>query len=151
MAIEIERKFLVKNSSQYKHFPFSYIKQGYLSTDPERTVRIRIVENVAFLTIKGKEKNCSRLEFEYKIPISDAEQMLRFSVSKIIEKKRFRIPLTQELTLEVDEFLGCHKGLILAEIELPSPDFPINLPDWIGQEVTGDKHYYNSYLSQNEI
>jgi adenylate cyclase len=148
MAIEIERKYLVKGT-EWKGLaePMPYV-QGYLLADEKRTVRIRVVENSGFLTIKGKSKGMSRKEFEYEIPLEDARELLLISINTIIEKKRSRIEWKGKIW-EVDEFEGKNKGLILAEIELKSEDEIFAIPPWIGEEVTGDIHYYNSYLSQN--
>ena len=144
--IEIERKFLVKA----KIFPGSgnstMLKQGYLSVDPERVVRVRIEDNQAWITIKGKMKGYSRTEFEYDIPVEDAEYLLLLSVNPPVEKIRHRIKMGG-IQWEVDEFLALNKGLFLAEIELESETQDILLPEWVGEEVTSDHRYYNSWLS----
>lgn len=148
MAIEIERKFLVKGD-EWKVLadPVSYA-QGYLQADEQRTVRVRIAGNSGYLTIKGKSGGMSRVEFEYMIPLEDARELLKLSISSIIEKKRSKI-LWDGKIWDIDEFEGKNKGLILAEIELKSEDEIFTIPPWIGEEVTGDIHYYNAYLSHN--
>lgn len=148
MGIEIERKFLVKNEG-YKNLAEAEAEtyhQGFLSTDKERIVRIRIGKNSAWLTIKGMSKGALRKEFEYEIPIDDAESILNEICKKpTILKKRYRIPLGAFIW-EVDEFLNDNKGLVIAEIELNSEDEKFDIPDWVGYEVTGDEKYYNAYL-----
>jgi adenylate cyclase len=147
MAIETERKFLVKGSGwRGQAEPIHYV-QGYLLADERRTVRIRIAGDSGYLTIKGESKGMSRKEFEYKIPLEDAGELLQLSITAVIEKKRSRIAWEGK-TWEVDEFEGKNKGLILAEIELKSEDEKFAVPPWIGEEVTGDIRYFNSYLSQ---
>ncbi len=150
--IEIERKFLVSSTEFFALADSKvYIKQGYLSKDPHRTVRVRIKDERAFLTIKGisSESGMSRFEWEKEIALEEGETLMRLCLPTIIEKIRFIVP-QGTLTFEVDVFEREHKGLILAEIELPSEKTTINLPPWIGKEVTGDKRYYNSYLSSKE-
>ena len=150
--IEIERKFLV-NANDFKSLSTSkvFIQQGYLSKDPHRTVRVRIKDKQAFLTIKGisNASGMSRFEWEKEIALEEGETLIRLCLPTIIEKTRFIVP-QGTLTFEVDVFEGEHKGLILAEIELPNEKTTIDLPPWIGKEVTGDKRYYNSYLSSKE-
>ncbi|WPR72059.1 CYTH domain-containing protein [Flavobacterium sp. NG2] len=149
--IEIERKFLVTSTS-YKESAFSKkrIKQGYLSSVPERTVRIRIKEDKAFLTIKGASNatGMSRFEWEKEIPVDEAEKLLLLCEKGIIDKTRFEVKQNQHV-FEVDEFYGENEGLVMAEIELKSENESFEKPDWLGEEVTNDKRYYNSYLSQN--
>lgn len=146
MAIEIERKFLVVGSmwrSLAIGVPYA---QGYISGARGRTVRVRIAGDQGYLTIKGASEGISRLEFEYAIPLADAQEMLnRLCDRPIIEKHRYKIPWG-DLVWEVDEFQGDNQGLILAEVELSAPDQPIALPDWIGTEVSHDSRYYNSNL-----
>lgn len=145
---EIERKFLVQNEDWRENASKKYYKQGYLSRHKERTVRIRIAENEAFLTIKGKSIGATRAEFEYSIPVGEASLMLDNLCEKpLIEKYRYTL-VHQGFTWEIDEFLGENEGLIVAEIELPSEDTPFTLPTWAGKEVTDDARYYNSNLSQ---
>jgi adenylate cyclase len=147
--IEIERKFLVINDSWRKNTTRKYYKQGYLSRHPERTIRIRIAEEKAFLTVKGKTVGATRAEFEYIIPIGEAQMMLDNLCEKpLIEKYRYTL-VHQGFVWEVDEFLGENEGLTIAEIELPSEDTPFDLPMWVGEDVTHDARYYNSNLSEN--
>ena len=146
MAQEIERKFLVKGDGWRKLASGVLYSQGYLSIVKERTVRIRIQNNEATLTIKSITKGISRSEFEYTIPLADAEIMLQqLAVQPIIKKYRYRIPV-DDVVWEIDEFLGANQGLIIAELELQSPDQIFRLPDWIGQEVSSDPRYYNNNL-----
>lgn len=149
MAQEIERKFLLKNQN-WKAFSDSgtEIKQGYLSTEKERTVRIRIRGDKGILTIKGATVGMSRLEFEYEIPIFDARELILLCKKPIIEKTRFLLK-ADELTWEIDIFSGENKGLEIAEVELNTENQTVNLPDWIGEEVTSDSRYYNSNLVKN--
>jgi adenylate cyclase len=144
--IEIERKFLVKAENFPRSGNKTILKQGYLSVDPERVVRVRIEENLAWITIKGKMKRFSRPEFEYEIPVEDAENLLLLSVNPPIEKIRHRITI-EGMLWEVDEFLALNQGLLLAEIELESETQEISLPEWVGEEVTSDPRYFNSWLS----
>ena len=150
VKIEIERKFLLKNDSWRDHYTKKMeLRQGYLSTAKDCTVRVRIADDEAFVTIKGKSRNISRSEFEYSIPKTDAESMLlEFSAENIIEKTRYFIDYKgSEWT--IDEFFGSNRTLVLAEIELSSEDAVYAKPDWIGDEVSGDCRYYNSNLSEN--
>lgn len=149
MGIEIERKFLVKSDSWRSHAVGKVYRQGYLLSDQGRTVRVRVAGDRAFLTIKGPSTGLSRAEFEYEIPPSDAEEILRsLCVSSIIEKTRYKLPIGN-LVWEIDEFMGANAGLILAEVELQDEQQAIALPDWIGKDVSGDRRYFNSYLSQH--
>ncbi|MGB3402218.1 MAG: CYTH domain-containing protein [Microcoleaceae cyanobacterium] len=149
MAVEIERKFLVKNDAWRSLARGTLYCQGYLPTAAGKTVRVRIVGELAYLTIKGPSNGTSRAEFEYLIPVKDAKEMLETLCEQpLIEKTRYKI-LIDGLTWEVDEFLGENKGLILAEVELTDEDQVINLPDWIGEEVSHDSRYYNSHLVKN--
>ncbi len=151
MNKEIERKFLVKGDFKKFITSSSNISQGYLSTDPERTVRIRIKEDQGFITIKGasNDSGLSRFEWEKEISSKEAMEILRLAEPGNIEKIRSIIPANDGLNFEVDEFLGDNKGLILAEIELPTEETTFDKPHWLGVEVTGDIKYYNSYLSKN--
>lgn len=144
--IEIERKFLVKKENFLRSENNTILKQGYLSIDRERVVRVRAEGNQAWITIKGKMKGISRPEFEYEIPVEDAENLLLLSVNPPIEKIRHRIEFDGRLW-EVDEFLGLNHGLILAEVELDRENQDISFPEWVGEEVTSDHRYYNSWLS----
>ncbi len=146
MAKEIERKFLLKNEDWKSQVDKSFsIKQGYLSTNPERTVRIRIKNKKGILTIKGITKGISRLEYEYEIPFQDAMELIDLCEKPIIEKVRY-IVIDDKLKWEIDIFEGENKGLELAEVELETENQKINLPNWIDREVTSDRRYYNSSL-----
>ena len=146
MGIEIERKYLVKgNSFKYGISGILY-KQGYLLSDPEKVVRIRIIDTKGFITIKSKVTGFTRHEFEYEIPVKDAEEMLDLLCEKpIIEKHRY-IYDYMGFIWEIDEFHGVNEGLIIAEIELKNENTVFTKPDWIGEEVTGITKYYNSEL-----
>jgi len=146
VGIEIERKFLVKGDTWRKFSePVAY-SQGYLVADGERTVRVRIAGDKGFITIKGKSNGMSRKEFEYPVPIGDARDLLSLCANHLVVKNRSKIGWEGKIW-EIDEFLEDNQGLILAEIELTSEEEFFSLPPWIGEEVTGDLHYYNSYLS----
>jgi len=149
--IEIERKFLVKSEAFKKNsFDKNEISQGYLNSNPERTVRVRIKGNQGYLTIKGKgnETGLSRFEWEKEIPVNEARTLLELCESGVINKTRYEIKFGNHV-YEVDEFFGENEGLFLAEIELQSEDEAFEKPDWLGEEVTNNKKYYNSYLSKN--
>ncbi|GAP95180.1 CYTH domain-containing protein [Leptolyngbya sp. NIES-2104] len=148
MGVEIERKFLVK-SDQWRNLAQGELyRQGYIPT-LESTVRIRVIRDRGFLTIKGKTQGISRAEFEYEIPVEDATQMLdQLCKPPLIEKYRHKIELNG-LVWEVDEFLGANRGLTIAEVELKSADQAIELPEWIGEDVSHDPCYYNSNLAQH--
>lgn len=149
MGTEIERKFLVKNGSYKKLSHGVYYKQGYLSTEKEKTIRVRIYDNKGFITIKGKTNGISRLEYEYKIPPKDAEEILNFLCGKlIIEKYRYHYKY-QGFLWEIDEFLGDNEGLVVAEIELPDENQEFCKPGWIGKEVTQVRRYSNASLVKN--
>ncbi|MGD1854821.1 MAG: CYTH domain-containing protein [Leptolyngbyaceae cyanobacterium] len=146
MAKEIERKFLLKDDSWRSLAEGCYYCQGYIPTQGKQTVRARIAGDQGYLTLKGPAKGISRSEFEYKIPIADAQSILNeLCVQPLIEKYRYRISYG-DVVWEVDEFLGDNQGLILAEVELTHAEQVIQLPAWIDQEVTGDPRYYNSNL-----
>ncbi len=146
MATETEKKFLIKNENWRKLGTTQQYCQGYLSSKPECTIRIRITGDKSFLTIKGENTGDTRLEFEYEIPAGDASEMLQTLCHKpLIEKNRTKIP-HKGFIWEVDEFFGENKGLILAEIELEHTGQTFQKPDWIGEEVTDDPRYYNSNL-----
>ena len=148
MNLEIERKFLVKNNAfKDQTLRSHYIVQGYLSKDPERTVRVRIIDKEGWLTIKGKSnaRGTSRSEWEKSIPLEDAKQLLVLAIDVPIEKIRYIVPI-ENFTFEVDEFLTHNKNLLLAEIELPSEDTSFPRPDWLGDEVTGNPSYYNAMM-----
>lgn len=146
MGKEIERKYLVKSTDWKALAKSTNCCQGYLSTDKERTVRVRIIDKKGYLTVKGVSIGATRLEYEYEIPAEDAEAMLDYLCEKpLIEKRRYKIEFAGQ-TWEVDEFLGDNEGLVIAEVELESEDQKIKLPDWVGKEVTGDPKYFNSNL-----
>ena len=148
MAQEIERKFLVLDDS-FKHEAFSksHIQQGYICSERGRTVRIRIKDNRAYLTIKGPSENggLTRYEFEREIPLEDGQQMMQLCEPGIIDKTRWLVKSGNH-TFEVDEFFGDNEGLVVAEVELSYEDEPYKKPHFIGKEVTGDRRYYNSQL-----
>ena len=146
--IEIERKFLVKGD----FLPFvskkERIVQAYLLASPEKAVRVRIKGDSAYITIKGavNTNGFSCIEFEYRIPVEDAQQLLTLASSGRIEKERNYVPFGGHV-FEVDVFQGTHAGLVIAELELESEDEFFEKPDWLGDEVTGDERYYNAYLA----
>lgn len=146
MGVEIERKFLLKNDDWKKLATKGQkIKQGYLNLAVERTVRVRIINNQGFLPIKGKSVNTTRLEFEYEIPIKEAEEILKLSDKTVIDKTRYKV-LACGKVWEIDIFEGDNKGLKIAEIELTDENEVFNIPDWIGEEVSTESKYYNSNL-----
>ena len=146
MAVETERKFLVSGDSwRSLGNPIAYA-QGYLARGDGVTVRIRIAGEKAFFTVKGPVVGISRPEFEYPVPLEDAHEMLKLCKDPAIEKTRTRVPHASHVW-EVDEFGGDNQGLIIAEVELSSPDEEVALPPWVGIEVTGDPRYYNSNLA----
>lgn len=149
MGLEIERKFLVKGDFKQYAYKQEAIVQGYLSSVPERTVRIRIKGEKAYLTIKGTSNasGLSRYEWEKQIPVQDARELIKLCEPGIIDKIRYYIK-NGNYTFEADEFHGENEGLVMAEIELSDEADTFEKPDWLGDEVTGDKRYYNSYLSQ---
>lgn len=148
MAQEIERKFLVKNDS-YKELASTKTRiiQGYLSSVPERTVRIRIIGNNGFITVKGKsnETGVSRYEWEKEIPINEAKELLNLCETGIVDKVRHNIKVGEHI-FEVDEFYGDNNGLVVAEVELSAENESFEKPEWIYKEVTGENKYYNSQL-----
>ena len=148
MAQEIERKFLVLDDS-YKHEAFTsyHIRQGYICSERGRTVRIRIRDEQAFITIKGPslDGGLSRYEFEQEIPLDDANMLMTLCEPGIIDKTRWLVK-SGDHTFEVDEFHGDNDGLVMAEVELRTPTDAPKMPDFIGKEVTGDRRYYNSQL-----
>lgn len=147
MGVEIERKFLTKNDN-WRHSATSScrMKQGYLN-EIGNTIRIRLAGDRAFLTIKGKTKGISRLEFEYEVPVSDAEQLFTLCQTPSVEKIRHKVPFEGHI-FEVDEFLGQNEGLTVAEVELNSENEDVSLPEWIGEDVTADKRYRNTHLAK---
>lgn len=147
MGTEIERKFLVVGEDWRTANPV-YICQGYLSHDPDCTVRVRVKGDDAYLTIKGKSRGATRAEYEYCIPAEEARDLLKLCKAGAIEKYR-HIVRHGGTTWEVDEFLGDNAGLVVAEIELPSEDADFARPHWIGKDVTGDPRYFNASLSRH--
>ena len=149
--IEIERKFLVKAYDYRKEaHRKTKIIQGYLTKDPKRTVRVRIREDQGFLTIKGmsSEDGLSRFEWEKESPLNEAQELITLCLPTVIEKTRYEVTYKGVL-FEVDEFEGTHSGLVLVEVELNSTEDIFEIPKWVDKEVTGDKKYYNSYLSNS--
>lgn len=146
MALEIERKFLVKDNS-FKDLAVKTVEiaQGYLSRDKQRTVRVRVAAHKAWITIKGLTHGATRPEFEYEIPVDDARRLLELCVPPVIVKTRYIVPY-HGLTWEVDEFHGHRQGLVVAEVELPSESQALDLPPFVGAEVTHDARYYNANL-----
>jgi adenylate cyclase len=147
MPVEIERKFLV-TGTKWRQANGIPIRQGYLCSEKGTTARVRLAGEKAFLTIKGVKKGLTRPEFEYEIPVTDAEQLLKLCAGPLIEKVR-HVVVHQGFMWEVDEFLGENEGLVVAEIELEKEDQPFERPDWVGREVTGDPMYFNSNLVTN--
>ncbi|MBR4275364.1 MAG: CYTH domain-containing protein [Prevotella sp.] len=151
MAQEIERKFLVKRDGTFRDeaSSSSIIAQGYMDVNGA-TVRIRLRDDKAYLTIKSPSRDggLSRYEFEREIPIADAREMLKLCHGGLVEKVRYLVPYGGH-TFEVDEFKGANEGLLLAEVELRDADEAYTKPDWLGPEVTGDRHFYNKGLLKN--
>lgn len=146
MALEIERKFLVTGTG-WREAAGVHYAQGYLNRDKHRTVRVRVAGEAAFLTIKGLTQGATRAEFEYPIPVADAQALLLLCEGPLIEKTRYVLQVGQT-TWEVDEFHGENAPLVVAEVELPSEDAAFDRPDWLGDEVTQDARYFNASLSQ---
>lgn len=149
MAQEIERKFLVRGEFKSLAYASERIVQGYLSSVPERTVRVRIKGEKGFLTIKGiaDEEGVSRYEWEKEIPANEAQELMQLCEPGVIDKVRYLVKCGTHV-FEVDEFRGENAGLILAEVELQAAAEDFERPEWLGEEVTGDKRYYNSMLSK---
>ena len=148
---EIERKFLVESTDFIKEsIVNNRIVQGYLNSNPDRTVRVRIKGNKGFLTIKGKgnESGTTRFEWEKEIPVTEANQLLALCEEGVIDKIRYEIPFGKHL-YEVDVFEGDNTGLIIAEIELNDENESFEKPNWLGAEITGDERYYNAFLSNS--
>jgi adenylate cyclase len=150
MAQEIERKFLVKGEFKQDAFKETRITQGYLSSVPERTVRVRIKGTQGFITIKGigNDSGASRYEWEKEIPVNEVEALLQICEPGVIDKTRYQIKSGNH-TFEVDEFYGENMGLVVAEVELGDENETFEKPAWLGEEVTGDVKYYNSMLMKN--
>lgn len=150
MAQEIERKFLVEGDYKSSASSSVHIAQGYLNSDPDRTVRVRIKGERAFLTVKGRNSSdgISRYEWEKEIPAGEAAELLGLCEPGIIDKTRYFVPAGDHV-FEVDEFHADNEGLTVAEIELDSPEEEFRRPPWLGREVTGERRYYNSSLAGN--
>ena len=151
MSVEIERKFLVKNEKfKEESFQKKYIKQGFLNSDKNRVVRIRISDDKAFITVKGKsnKEGTTRFEWEKEILKEEAEELLLLCEPSLIEKTRYLVKKGKHI-FEIDEFYGDNNGLIVAEIELNSENEKFDKPSWLDKEVTGELEYYNSILSKN--
>ena len=148
MATEIERKFLVAGDGWRSQVEASIaIRQAYLSLTDAMSIRVRIVDDAkALLTIKSAQPGPTRSEFEYAIPVEDAQRLLELRTGLVIEKRRYHVP-EGPLMWEIDVFEGAHKGLVIAEIELPDAATPFARPDWLGREVTDDARYYNARLA----
>lgn len=152
MAQEIERKFLVDADFKKEAYDAIRITQGYLSSMPQRVVRVRVKGEKGYLTIKGEAdaSGVSRFEWEKEISLQEAQSLLQLAEPSIIDKTRYLIKNTDGKHIwEVDEFHGNNDGLVIAEIELSTENDPFDKPEWLGKEVTGDKRYYNAYLSKN--
>lgn len=147
MGQEIERKFLILNESWKSGAVGVRMTQGYLSFDPDRTVRVRLAGEDAWITIKGRGQGITRSEFEYAIPADDAAELLKMAVGSVIDKTRFRVAEAGHLW-EIDVFHGDNDGLIVAEVELDAADEEVVLPPWVGQEVSDQRRYFNSSLSR---
>ena len=147
MAQEIERKFLVRGDFKSEVTKATRITQGYLSSVPERTVRVRIKGDKGYMTVKGigSDSGASRFEWEKEIPVEDVRELLKICEPGVIDKTRYLVPAGRH-TFEVDEFYGDNEGLVVAEVELSSEDEEFVHPEWLGKEVTGDARYYNSML-----
>lgn len=148
MALEIERRFRVSGDAWRGLAPGVPYRQGYLSVEKERTVRVRVVGQQAWLTLKGSISDVTRHEFEYEIPLADAQTIMGAMCPMVVDKLRHRIE-HGGFIWEVDEFFGDNAGLVLAEIELPGEDTPFDKPAWLGEEVTHDGRFTNAYLSQH--
>ena len=147
MAREIERKFLVSGDFKQEAVDSFHLVQGYISADPDRTVRVRIKGAHGYLTIKGRSSadGLSRYEWEKEIPVEEARELMSLCGPGVIDKIRYHVPCCGH-TFEVDEFYGSNQGLVLAEIELQDEQEAFQKPSWLGEEVTGDIRYYNSML-----
>lgn len=149
MATEIERVFLVADPSIVAGLAGTSIRQGYLSVDPDRVVRVRRTADGAWLTIKGRAAGPTRAEFEYAIPPADADAILGLCRNSLVAKHRYRLPAGNGLTWEIDVFHGANDGLVVAEIELPSAGAAFEHPAWLGPEVTDDHRYRNASLAEH--
>jgi adenylate cyclase len=148
MALEIERKFLLKTLPDLTGCPVSRIVQGYLRADEHASVRVRIRDEHARLTVKGAQKGYTRSEFEYEIPVDDARSLLGLTVGGLIEKQRYIVPIAGR-EWELDVFAGANAGLVVAEIELDSEQDALELPDWVADEVSEDPRFLNANLCRH--
>jgi adenylate cyclase len=148
MCVEIERKFLLAGDGWRALGEPVLLRQGYLSSDPARVVRVRVEGDQAYVTIKGKSSGATRGEWEYPVPLDEANELLALCEQPLVEKTRRKIEFAGNVW-EVDEFAGANQGLVIAEIELSSEDQAFDKPDWIGEDVTHDKRYYNSNLAKH--
>lgn len=149
MATEIERKFLVRGDEWRQLATGVIYRQGYIASSKDCTVRVRVAGNQGYLTIKGDTQGISRAEYEYAIPLIDATELLNSLCQQpLIEKTRYRVPW-HGVVWEVDEFAGENQGLTIAEVELTDPEQLLDLPDWIGEEVSNDPRYFNANLARN--
>lgn len=146
--VEIERKFLVDTKKWQPKGIGTAIKQGYLSVDENRVVRVRIAGDYAYITIKGKTTGISRAEFEYEVPKNDALILLRMCLNEPVEKTRYT-EFFENMLWEIDVFEGANNGLVMAEVELNNENQTVVLPEWVSEEVSTDKRYFNAYLSVN--
>ena len=146
MAAEIERKFLLADDSWRDGTPGVRIAQGYLSQDPDRTVRVRVAGENAWLTIKGRSREITRAEFEYEIPLADATELLAMCLPSVIDKTRHRVSYAGHVW-EIDVFHGANEGLVIAEVELADESISPDTPPWAGAEVSSDARYFNSCLA----
>lgn len=149
-GVEIERKFLVAGEFKSQAVSSSRIRQGYIAHENGRTVRVRTRDDKAYLTIKGPSDaaGIGRFEWEQEIPVDEALSLMEICQGGFVDKTRYLVPCGGHV-FEVDEFYGPNEGLVMAEVELGSPDEPYQRPDWLGEEVTGDRRYYNSHLLAN--
>lgn len=150
MAQEIEKKFLVAGEFKESAKKATHITQGYLSSVPERTVRVRVKGEKGYITVKGigNDSGASRFEWEKEIPVEDVRDLLKICEPGVIDKTRYLVDCDGH-TFEVDEFYGDNEGLVVAEVELGDENEAFTRPSWLGEEVTGDKKYYNSMLMKN--
>ena len=150
MAQEIEKKFLVAGEFKESAKKATRITQGYLSSVPERTVRVRVKGEKGYITVKGigNDSGASRFEWEKEIPVEDVRDLLKICEPGVIDKTRYLVDCDGH-TFEVDEFYGDNEGLVVAEVELGDENEAFTRPSWLGEEVTGDKKYYNSMLMKN--
>ena len=146
MGTEIERKYLVDEDAAWRNIPGKVYRQGYLSTVKERTVRVRTIGDKGYLTIKGITVGATRMEYEYEIPVNEADELLNLLCERPLIEKRRRLLEFDGLTWEVDEFFGDNDGLILAEVELEKEEQSFARPSWISLEVTDDARYFNANL-----